>query len=559
MKILGFNAYIHDTAAALIEDGELVAFAEQERFDRIKHSTGLPVDAIRYCLDEAGIDVDGLDAVAFYWDPWAGLGRRALQTLRNLPRSTRLLGLHSRNWRSVFNVRRAFRDAVGYRGPFHHVNHYLSHAAANHYSSGLERSATLVVDGNGEIASSLLAVVDGKGVRPLSWTLYPHSLGLVWCTVTQYLGYLQNQHEGKVMGLSSYGRGELVDKFRKVVWAQNDGRIRCDLSYFDYYEDRVDWFSPRFVKQFGPPRKPDGPIEQHHIEIACALQQVTEEILLELVEQLVRRSGLRDVTFGGGVALNCVANGKIAASGLVDSLHVQPAASDAGAAYGAALYTHIANGGMPPSPVTHAYYGPQFDEDRILAAFRARGIEPQRVDSARVAAEDLAAGRIVGWFQGRMEIGPRALGNRSILTDPRPDWMKDRLNNRVKHREMFRPFAPSVPLERAEEFFDTGGRPSPFMLLAVPVREQWRDKLPAITHVDGTARLQTVERADNPLYHELLTRFGDLSGVPVLLNTSFNVAGEPIVCTPDDAVACYLGTEIDVLIAGPFRASKPEV
>jgi len=557
LRILGFNAYIHDTAAALIEDGRVVAFAEQERFDRIKHSTALPLEAIRFCLEQAGVEIEGIDAAAFYWDPWAGLGRRAWQTLCNLPRSTKLLGLHGHNWSAVRNVRHALRAALGYSGPFHHVNHYLSHAAANHYTSGLERSATLVVDGNGEIASALLGVVDRDGVRPLAWTLYPHSLGLVWCAVTEYLGYRQNQHEGKVMGLASYGAGALVEKFRRVVRADAAGRIRCDLSYFDYHKDRRNWFSPRFVAEFGPPRRPEEEITAQHIEVACALQTVTEEILLALTEQLVRRSGIRELTFGGGVALNCVANGRIAASGLVDALHVQPAASDAGAALGAALYVHMAAGGAPPPRLDHAYFGPEFSEDQVLVALRGRGIEPQRVDPAQACAADLAAGRIVGWFQGRMEVGPRALGNRSILADPRPAGMKDRLNARVKHREGFRPFAPAVPLERAAEFFETGGRPSPFMLLAVPVRPEFRAALPAITHVDGSARLQTVRREDNPLFHELLLAFGALSNVPVLLNTSFNVAGQPIVCTPTDAVECFLGTELDVLIAGPWRTAKP--
>jgi carbamoyltransferase len=557
--VLGFNAHIHDTAAALLVDGKVRAFAEEERFRREKHTTAFPERAIAWCLRDAGVGIDEVDGVAFYWRPWEGLARRAWQTLAGLPQTAiNVRRLQAGNLRAMLTVRSAFRRRYGYRGVFAHVNHYLAHATHAAFQTDFDSSLVLVADGNGEIATTLLARQDGDRLTPLRWTYYPHSLGLLWCTATEWLGFRQNSDEGKVMGLAPYGGDAFVPAMRRVAWHRGLGELRLDLGFFDFHRARRRWFSDRWVRVFGLPRLPGEPLNDRHRAVAFALQAVTEEILLDVLAENLRAQKLRNLAMTGGIALNCVANGRIAASGLVDGFFVPPAAYDAGASVGAAMWLDRELFGYrdrdsDPSPFT----GPEFDAAACEQALRVRGLRVERAtDIAERAADALAAGKIVGWFQGRMENGPRALGRRSILADPRSPGMKDYVNQRVKHREGYRPFGPSVLAERADEVFETGGRPSPFMLMAFPVRPAWRERIPAVTHVDGTSRIQTVTADRQPLYHRLISAFAARTGTPLVLNTSFNVMGEPIVCTPADAVACYLGTGIDALALGGYWVEK---
>lgn len=557
--VLGFNAHIHDTAAALLADGKVVAFAEEERFRREKHTTAFPEQSIAWCLREAGATVNDLSGVGFYWRPWEGLARRAWQTFLGLPDTWRnVRRMQAGNLRDMLAVRANFARRFGYRGIFAHVNHYLAHAHHAAFQTDFDRSLVVVVDGNGEIATTLVALHEGDSLRPLRWTYYPHSLGLLWCTATEWLGFRQNSDEGKIMGLAPYGDDALAPAMRRVARYRGRGELRLDLGYFDFHLSRERWFSDRWVRTFGPPRAPDEPLNARHRGAAYALQTVTEEILIEMIGELTRTHRVRDVALTGGVALNCVANGRIAASGAVDGLHIPPAAYDAGAAVGAAMWLDREVLGhrvrdVRPSP----FLGPHFDSAACESALREAGLSSTRPsDLEGQVADLLAAGKIVGWFQGRLESGPRALGARSILADPRGATMKDHLNARVKHREGYRPFGPSVLAERADEVFETGGRPSPHMLLAFPVRPAWRDRVPAVVHVDGTSRIQTVEAAEQPRYHRLIERFAARTGVPLVLNTSFNVMGEPIVCTPRDAIRCFLGTGIDALALGDFLVIK---
>jgi len=558
--VLGFNAHIHDTAAALLVDGKLVAFCEEERLRREKHTTAFPENAVAFCLRQAGLTIGDLDGVAFYWRPWVGMPRRFLQTIAGLPDTLiNVRRMQAGNLRNMLTVSCDFRRRFGYRGPFQHVNHYLAHAYHAAFQTAFDRALVLIVDGNGEVATTLVARLEGDRVEPVRWTPYPHSLGLLWCTVTEYLGFRQNCDEGKVMGLAPYGDDSLVPAMERIVRFQGDGTFRLDMAWFDYHLSRRNWFSDRFARVFGPPRRPDEPLDDRHRAVAHALQYVTEKTVLQLIEEMTRKLKARHLALAGGVALNCVMNGRIAASGLVDGFFVPPAAYDAGAAVGAAIWMDREIFGcrerdVQPSP----FLGPEFDDAEGERALQAAGLRYEKpADLPKRAAELLAQGKILGWFRGRLESGPRALGGRSILADPRDPAMKDRLNHRVKHREPYRPFGPSVLAERAAEIFETGGRPSPYMLLALPVREAWRDRIDAVVHVDGSSRIQTVTRKEQPEYWSLIHEFEALTGVPLVVNTSFNVQGEPMVATPADAVRCFLGTGIDALALGNFLAVKP--
>ncbi|MCZ7585548.1 MAG: carbamoyl transferase [Deltaproteobacteria bacterium] len=557
--VLGFNAYIHDTAAALIHEGKLVAFGEEERFSRVKHTTEFPIRAIRFVLEKAGASINDVDDVAFYWDPRCGVGRRVVQTLVNLPGSARqLFRMQLGNFGNMRRVEQVFREKMAFRGRFHHINHYEAHAAGTFYPSPFDDALILIVDGNGEIATTWFGTGEGTRIRKFGDVLYPHSLGLLYCTVTEYLGFRQNCDEGKVMGLSAYGERRYLEEFRRMVRYEGGGRFRLDLSYFDFHRSRRHWHSKKWIHSFGPPRRKDEALTEYHKDVAYAAQTVLEENVMAMVRDLTAATGKRRLVFGGGVALNCVLNGKLVNSGLIDVLYVPPPAYDAGAAWGAALKVfHDAQPDAARDRVPSPYQGPEYSDAEIETALHNAGAMYERPgDIARAAAECLAGGLIVGRFDGRLEIGPRALGHRSILADPRPPDMKDKLNARVKHRESFRPFGPSVLESRADELFDTGGRRSPYMLEAFPVRQAWYERLPAVTHVDGTARIQTVREEDDPAYHALLSAFDALTGVPCVVNTSFNVMGEPIVNTPAEAIACFLSTGIDVCAIGPFLAKK---
>ena len=571
MIVLGLNAYHGDAAAAVLVDGKLAAAAEEERFTRIKHSAGFPVHAVRYCLDAVGAQLSDVNHLAIARDPRARLLRKFFFAVR-LPRfaldRARVLGRYAR---VSHDLPRALDvDPARFQAAVHRIEHHRAHLASAFLASPCDRAALLSLDGFGDFGSALWGVGEGTKMQVLGGTSFPHSIGVLYTALTQYLGFPKYGDEYKVMGLASYGEPEHADEFRRLI--RNDGRIgfSLDLRFFTHHRTGpgMTWdagepqleplYSAELQRLLGPARASGTPINPRHEAVAASLQHRLEDIVVHLVTQLSHVTGLDALAYAGGVAFNCVANGQILARTPITRLALHPAAGDAGLAVGAALAVwHQRLGYERDFVLDHAAWGPEYDERQLEHALAAEGIPYRRVPPgqiAGVAASHIARGRIVGWFQGRMEWGPRALGNRSILADPRDPRTKDRLNARVKHREPFRPFAPSVLEERVADWF-AQSHPSPFMSLAYSVRHDRRDRIPAVTHVDGTARVQTVCRVTQPLYWDLLSEFETITGVPVLLNTSFN-ENEPIVNTPEEAVACFRRTDMDVLVLGPFVAEK---
>ncbi len=564
MNILGFACFHHNAAAALIRDGEIVAMAEEERFTRRKHEKRFPAGAIRYCLSEGDITPEELDHVAFYYKRFLGIPTRLCLVLTGIPRSLRLASEQGGEFFEILSARRRitkFLEELGGSAHFrfHFINHHIAHVCSTFYPSPFEKAAVLSVDGNGEIASTLTCLVEGNSVNRLVQVNFPHSIGHFYSAMTEYLGFRNNSGEGKVMGLAPYGEPVYADKLRNVLEPLPGGGFRLDMSYMNFHLSRTEWYTEKLVRYLGvQPRKREGAISADHENLAASVQLVTEEAALHVADHLQRETGEKRLCLAGGVALNSVMNTRIATELPFEKVSVQPAAHDAGTALGAALAVHHLELDLPRarSGSFDPFLGPSFGNDSIEKLLTESGSRFKlRNDPAAAAAELIAEGRIVGWFQGRMETGPRALGNRSILAHPGIENMKDILNGRVKHRESFRPFAPAVLEDQARECFDAPFD-SPYMLFVFPVTESWRRKVPAITHVDGTGRVQTVSRKANPLFHRLLTEFYQRTGLPMVLNTSFNIRGEPIVCTPGDALSCFLGTGIDDLFLGPYHVSK---
>jgi carbamoyltransferase len=555
--VLGVNS-THDACAALLRGGEVVLAVEEERLSRVKHHFGMPLRAVGACLAEAGVEIGDVGHVAFYMDPGLWLRSYGLHFVRGLPGSLAFTRRKPALWRSFLGVERAFRRQTGFRGRFHVVEHHAAHVDSAYFPSGFDDAAALTIDGAGEAVTTMIARADGRGIERFGVARYPFSVGKVWEAVTDWLGWRATCDEGRTMGLAPYGTERCFDAFARVLRPSRDGLFHQDLSYFDYPSGATRLVSERFVREFGPARARDGALEDHHRDVARALQHWTEEIVLDLARRVRELAGVPRLVMAGGVALNCVANGRLAREGVFDEIFVQPAAGDNGASLGAALHVAHRRLGIPRGPaMRNAFVGPAFTEEQTLAAAARRGLVAERpADLVERSAELLASGRVIGWMQGRMEYGPRALGHRSILADPtRPD-MRDRVNALVKFRESFRPFAPAVPAECADAWF-VGARPSPYMLLAFDVRPEARSRLPAVTHVDGSARVQTVAAADDARFHALLHAFGRRSGVPVLLNTSFNVRGEPIVATPDEALDALLRTGLEAVVVGDLVFSKP--
>lgn len=559
LHVLGLNAFLHDSAAALLRDGEVVAFAEEERFVRRRHTGEFPEAAIAWCLAEAGIAPAEVDAVAFSWSPWLGLSRRLLGAFHRLATAPRRLAAQGGKWRAVRDVPRRMA-ALGFGAQVRFLPHHECHAAAAFLGSPFPRAVVGVVDGAGEVATTSWYLADGDGMELLSWTPYPHSVGLVYGAVTEFLGFAHDADEGKTMGLAPWGRPALRDRFASLLGSAGDGRIRTDLAAFDWGGS---WWTPRFEAIAGPPRRPGEPILPRHEDVAWAVQDLVERVVAGAateVHALAARRGspVDDLVLTGGVALNSVLNGKLLGTTPFARLHLLPTGGDAGTALGAAL---LADRERVPSrgrrPVDTPFLGPSSGRDECGRALAAAGLSFVDLGDGIVdrAAEALAAGRIVGWFQGRMEAGPRALGNRSILGDPRDPGLKDRLNRQVKRRESFRPFGPAVRLPDASRFFEVD-RPLPHMLVVVPATEEGRRLLPAVVHVDGSARVQTVTAADNPRFDALLAAFGARTGVPVLLNTSLNVAGEPMAAVADDAVRTFLAGGLDALALGDLWVER---
>ena len=569
--ILGLNAYHGDAAAALVIDGKLVAAAEEERFNRVKHCAGFPALAARWCLEDAGLRADEIDHVAVSRDPRANLGRKILRTIRH-GTSTRYLRERLQNAARVRDAGAALAEALGIDRldvPVHNVEHHRAHVASAFFVSPFEDAAILSVDGFGDFASTMLAEGHGNRFEVLDRVTYPHSLGIFYTAVTQWLGFPRYGDEGKVMGLAPYGRPRYADRIRELV--SLDGPLfELGLEYFTHDTEGVDmtWdeasptigriYSDRLVELLGPAREPSAPVTELYEDVAASLQAVLEDAYLHLCTTLHDRTGLPNLCLAGGVALNAVANGRILLETPFRELYVQPAAGDSGTAVGAAYYVWNQELAQPRAFVMeHAYTGPEFSDEEIRAALAVAGLQGERVDDEALfaeVAERIAAGDVVGWFQGRMEFGPRALGHRSIVADPRSHSMKDVLNARIKHREPFRPFAPSILAERTAEWYEQD-YPSPFMVLVYKTAADKREAVPAVNHVDDTGRLQTVERHVEPRYHRLISEFERRTAVPILLNTSFN-ENEPIVMTPQDALETFKKTRMDVLALGNWLVRR---
>ncbi len=552
--VLGVNCFSHDTSACLLVDGAVLAVGEQERFDRKTHTKQFPDAAIEFCLGQAGLSAGDLDSVAFAHDPRTDFARGAADAVARV--APKRLAAQTYTDVRLLTRERWFRRRWDYSGPIVHVGHHDAHAASAFFSSPFDQAAVLTLDRGGDFLSTTMQVGQGRQLRPLKQVRHPHSLGEIYSAFTWLLGFHPNSDEGKVMGLSSYGRDTYRADFRDLLRLLDDGRFRVNLGWFGYQRER-EWFSRRGAQRFGPRRTPESEITSHHEDLAFAVQGLIEDAGLHIARSVQQATGLRQVCLAGGVALNSVMNARILAESGFDEIFIQPAASDAGNAIGAALYVWHQKLGKPRAwRMAHPFWGPSYTDDEMASALQARGIPFRTVaDPEAEAARRLADGKIVGWFQGRAEIGPRALGARSILADPRRAEMKDVVNSRVKRREAFRPFAPSVLDERGTQYFDDYST-NPFMLLVLPVRREKRDVIPAVTHVDGTGRLQSVTREFNPSYHRLISEFERLTGVPVVLNTSFNLRGEPIVNTPAEAVVDYLSTGIDALLLGRHLVEK---
>jgi carbamoyltransferase len=565
--ILGLNAYHGDAAAALVVDGELVAAAEEERFSRLKHVAGFPALSAAWCLSYAGLSAADLDHIALGRDPRANLRAKVVQTVGRL-RNPGYVADRLRSMSRVRGVKDDVASALGttggaLRARFHSVEHHQAHAASAFFVSPFDEAAVLTLDGFGDFASALVAVGRSNRLEVLDRVTFPHSLGIYYTAVTQWLGFPKYGDEGKVMGLAPYGEPDVYrERMRDLV--RLDGLYELNLEYFTHHDRGVDmtWqegppsigriFSPRLEQVFGPARGPSEALTKEHEDVAAALQAVLEDAYLHVVREAQRRTGSTNLCLAGGVALNAVANGRIRPETPVDGLYVQPAAGDSGIAVGAAYHVwHRVLGRDRSFVMDHAYTGPEYSNEQCGQALRGGGLDSERLDDDALfprVAERIAAGDVVGWFQGRMEFGPRALGNRSIVTDPRRDDMKDILNARIKHREPFRPFAPSVLAERTGDWYEQDYT-SPFMILVYRTRADKREQIPAVNHVDDTGRLQTVERDVNPRYYRLIEEFDRLTGVPILLNTSFN-ENEPIVMTPEHAVDTFRKTHMDVLVLG---------
>ena len=592
MRILGLSCYYHDAAACLVEDGVIVAAAQEERFSRKKHDSEFPSTAVRYCLAEAGVDDGRIDAVAFYDKPILKF-HRILETyfavapsglkpfMKALP-----VWLRDKLW-----IEPHIRDALkaeGVEAPetIYYPEHHESHAASAFYPSPFDEAAVLTIDGVGEWATATMAIGENEKLELIEQISFPHSLGLLYSAFTYFTGFRVNSAEYKLMGLAPYGRGKYTDLIREhLIDIREDGSFRLDMDYFGYLDDLV-MVSRRFEELFGmAPREPEAAIEPVHMDLARSIQEVTEEVVLNMARHARERSGKSNLCLAGGVALNCVANGRIAREGIFERMWIQPAAGDAGGAVGAALsvwHNELGNSRSASAgdSMSGSYLGPVFSDEQIREYLDSQGASYEALEpsdwASRIAAL-IAEENVVGLFHGRMEFGPRALGNRSIVADPRSPRMQSVLNLKIKYRESFRPFAPACLEEKATEYFEIDGD-SPYMLLVVPLKpercipptgderdleiHEWvnreRSDLPAITHVDHSARVQTVSARTNPRFHALISAFDAITGCGLVVNTSFNVRGEPIVCTPEDAYRCFMRTEMDYLVLGSMLLSKKE-
>ena len=564
--ILGLSCFYHDAAACLLQDGVPVAAASEERFTRKKHDPDFPVHAIEWALDFAGIQASDLDAVAFYDKPMVKFERLLLSHVATFPKSLPQFARGMPAWfGSKLRLNKLLASEIGYTGPVFFGQHHLSHAASAFYCSGWDEAAILTVDGVGEWATTTWGVGKDKKIELLGEIRFPHSLGLLYSAFTAYLGFRVNSAEYKVMGLGPYGQPTQVERIEQLIHIREDGTFRLDMRNFTF-DSGLAMFNRRFEEVMGQPARTyeTGELTQFHKDVARSLQVVVDKIMIRLATHILQETGQSRLCLAGGVALNCVANGEILRESPVDELFIQPAAGDAGGAMGAALWAWHDLLDQPRDwKLSHVYLGPGYEDAQIQATLDRHGAVYTRLDREPLlnqTADLVADGQVVGWYQGRMEWGPRALGHRTILGDARHPEMRDIINRKIKMREGFRPFAPTVLEKYVGDHFQID-RPSPYMLLVAPVRED-APPLPAITHVDGSARVQTINPEQEPLYHDLLATFHRKTGCPVMINTSMNVRGEPIVNTPLDAYHCFMRTHMDAVVMGPFvllKADQPNI
>jgi carbamoyltransferase len=592
MNILGVSCYYHDAAAALLQNGQLVAAAEEERFSRIKHDFGFPVHAIKFCLETGQIRSEDLDYVVFFEKPFRKLDRILASVLQTYPQSWKVFRESMISWIiDKMWVSSTLQSELGIdRSKVLFSEHHLSHAASAFLCSPYEESAILTVDGVGDWVTAACGVGKRNEIRRTKHIEFPHSLGLLYSAFTAFLGFEVNEGEYKVMGMAPYGKPRYADKVWKVVRQDSDGSFSLDMDYFTFHYSTSRMYSRKLVQLFGEPRPRDMAffteatgfpkyfgeppanyselcrVNEHYADIAASIQHVTEELLLGMARNLQKETGQKKLCIAGGVGLNSVANSRILRETEFDEIYIQPAAGDSGAAVGAALWAYNSLLGKPRTfCMTHAYWGKSYSDAEISSFLTENNIKHRHIENddelLNQTVDRLTHAKVVGWYQGRFEWGPRALGNRSILADPRNPEMKDIVNSKIKFREPYRPFAPSVLAERAEDYFDLPNAaqqyPARYMLYVTPVKPEQRKILPATTHEDGTARLQTVFRDENPRYYGLIERFGNTTGVPVVLNTSFNLRGEPIVTTPANAFSTFSKSEMDTLVLGNFIVDKP--
>jgi carbamoyltransferase len=592
MNILGVSCYYHDAAAALLQNGQLIAAAEEERFTRVKHDFGFPVQAIKFCLESGQIRSEDLDYVVFFEKPFRKLDRILASVLQTYPQSWKVFRESMISWIiDKMWVASTLQSELGIdRSKVLFSEHHLSHAASAFLCSPFDEAAILTVDGVGDWVTATCGVGKGNDIRRTKHIEFPHSLGLLYSAFTAFLGFEVNEGEYKVMGMAPYGRPRYADKVWKVVRQDSDGSFSLDMDYFTFHHSTNRMYSRKMVELFGDPRPREMAfftqatgfqkyfgeppanyaelckVNEHYADIAASIQHVTEELLVGMSRNLQRETGQKKLCIAGGVGLNSVANSRILREAGFEDIYIQPAAGDSGAAVGAALWAYNSLLGNPRTfTMKHAYWGKSYSDAEISSFLTESNIPHRRFDDDGELLDQTVArlsdGKVIGWYQGRFEWGPRALGNRSILADPRNPGMKDIVNSKIKFREPYRPFAPSVLAEKAEDYFelpDAVNRfPARYMLYVTPVRPEQRKNLPAVTHEDGTARLQTVFKDENPRYYGLIERFGQATGVPVVLNTSFNLRGEPIVTTPANAFSTFSKSEMDSLVLGNFIVDKP--
>lgn len=595
MFILGVSCFYHDSAAALLLDGLVVAAADEERFSRKKHDNGFPSRAIAFCLQKAGINAGELDYVVFYEKPLVKFERVLMSSLATVPRSWKVFGEAMINYfdEKLWIKSILMREIGVEAGKVLFTDHHVSHAASAMFASPFDQAAVVTVDGVGEWTTASVgkgtARWNGRGENAIELQdelRFPHSVGLLYSAFTAFLGFEVNEGEYKVMGMAPYGQPIYTDKIQKVVHISEDGSIEMNLDYFSYHYSATDTYNSKFIELFGPARAPEREFftqtaypdknhpnwddstaveNQRFADIAASIQQVTEEIVLKIVNTAHKKTGMDKLVMAGGVALNSVANGRIMRESPFKELFIQPAAGDSGGALGAALYVYHVVLGQPRRFIQeHNFWGAEYDETQMEEAIQRSGFSRMRIDDPEKlldrALDTILDGKVISWFQGRFEWGPRALGSRSILADPRRAEMKDIVNSKIKFREPFRPFAPVVLEEAASDYFITEGLdkqyPPRFMLIVSPFKEEKRDKVKAVCHIGGTGRLQTIRREWNPLYYRIVEKFGEATGIPILLNTSYNLRGEPIVNTPEDALKTFGTSGIDQLVMGPFLVNK---